>query len=610
MSIAIVTCRAQLGLHAPLVQVEVSLGSGLPAFSIVGLPATVVKESRDRVRAALVNSNFEFPAGRVTVNLSPADIPKRGGRFDLPIALGILLASEQIKLHPTQGHDPGEIEFYGELGLSGELKSVPGMLLAAAHAARAGHQIVVPQANAEEVRVLLVGAARDQEVSRGGGGAGVDGSDDRGADGGRGRGANSGDRGADIGHNRSAGGNSGAGSGRDRSAGGDSGGHQHGAAGGRAGGDVHIGVVAATSGRARRSGPIMYPADHLLSVCAHLDGSVPLPILAPPLPHTVRWVSDAALDLSDVRGQVQAKRALAVAAAGGHSLLMIGPPGAGKSMLAMRLPSLLPPMTEAESLEVAAIASVSGTGFHAGNFGRRPVRTPHHTASAVALVGGGSRARPGEISLAHHGVLFLDELLEYDRRALEALREPLESGVVSIARATYHTQYPAQFQLVAAMNPCPCGRYGDPLGDCRCTLPQIAQYRARVSAPLLERFDIHLEVPRVDFGEFEESALPAENTAAVVARVSRAREIQLARQGKCNARLTDAQIDRICSPDKAGRALLDRAMQAFGFSARSRQRILKLARTIADLSGDATVGESQVSEAVMYRSFDRRQPPP
>jgi len=559
MSIAIVTCRAQLGLHAPLVQVEVSLGSGLPSFSIVGLPATVVKESRDRVRAALANSNFEFPAGRITVNLSPADIPKRGGRFDLPIALGILLASEQIKLHPLQGHDPGEIEFYGELGLSGELKSVPGMLLAAAHAARAGHEIVVPQANAEEVRVLLVGAA-----GRGDSGNGR--RDDGGASEGRG--------GRGDGYHRN----------RDSSA------------------VVH--------GTARRTGPTMYAADHLLAVCAHLNGSAPLPVLQPPPPHTVRWISDAALDLRDVRGQLQAKRALTVAAAGGHSLLMVGPPGSGKSMLAMRLPSLLPPMTEAESLEVAAIASVSGTGFNVGKFGHRPVRTPHHTASAVALVGGGSRARPGEISLAHHGVLFLDELLEYDRRALEALREPLESGVVSIARATYHTQYPAQFQLVAAMNPCPCGRYGDPRGDCRCTLPQIAQYRARVSAPLLERFDIHLEVPRVDLGEFEESALQAESSAVVATRVTRAREIQLGRQGKCNARLTDAQIDRICSPDKAGRALLDRAVKTFGFSARARQRILKLARTVADLKGDATVDVSHVSEAVTYRSLDRRSAPP
>ena len=520
MSIATVVCRAQLGLHAPLVQVEVSLDSGLPAFSIVGLPATVVKESKDRVRAAIVNSNFEFPAGRITINLSPADIPKRGGRFDLPIALGILLASGQVKLDPTCTVEAEDREFYGELGLSGELRSVPGMVLAAAHAARAGHEILVPQANADEVRVLLAGAT------------------------------------------------------------------------------------------GQRTGPVMRAADHLLAVCAHLDGSSPLPILAPPPPYTVRSASDVALDLSDVRGQVQAKRALTVAAAGGHSLLMRGPPGAGKSMLALRLPGLLPPMTEAESLEVAAIASVSGAGFSVGSFGRRPVRTPHHTASAVSLVGGGSIARPGEISLAHHGVLFLDELLEYDRRALEALREPLESGVVSIARATHHTQYPAQFQLIAAMNPCPCGRFGDPLGSCNCSPQQIAHYLGRVSAPLLERFDIHLEVPRVDFSDFDDANLPNETSVSTAARVTRAREIQLARQGKCNARLIDAQINRLCAPDKAGRQILDRAMKTLGFSARSRQRILKLARTIADLSGDATVGVQHVSEAVTYRAFDRRPPPP
>ena len=331
-----------------------------------------------------------------------------------------------------------------------------------------------------------------------------------------------------------------------------------------------------------------------------------MPALPVPSPHTSRWESGSTFDLSDVRGQLQAKRALIIAAAGGHSLLMRGPPGAGKTMIAMRLPGLLPPMTHSEALEVAAIASASGMDFKAGSFGKRPVRTPHHTASAIALIGGGSRARPGEISLAHHGVLFLDELLEYDRRALEALREPLESGVVSIARATYHTQYPAQFQLVAAMNPCPCGRFGDPLGECRCTPAQIAQYRARVSAPLLERFDIHLEVPRVDLSEFDESTLLGERSATVAARVARAREVQLARQGKCNARLVDAQIDHFCSPDKAGRAILDRAMQVLNFSARSRQRILKLARTIADLKGDAQVCEPHVSEAVTFRAFDRR----
>jgi magnesium chelatase family protein len=544
MSIATVICRAQLGLHAPLVQVEVSLGTGLPSFNIVGLPATVVKESKDRVRAAIVNSKFEFPTGRITVNLSPADIPKRGGRFDLPIALGILLASSQLKTSGADGMDVADQEFYGELGLTGELRSVPGMLLAAACAVRDGHQIVVPLGNADEVQVLLARA------------------------------------------NGLAGGNSLEG-GIARP--------EHGAKSGR--GDR----VQPT----RHAQPIMHTADHLLAVCAHLEGGKLLPIISPPPPQNLRWTSDTSLDLSDVRGQVQAKRALTVAAAGGHHLLMMGPPGAGKSMLAMRLPGLLPPMTESEALEVASIASVSGTGFNARNFGRRPVRTPHHTASAVSLIGGGARARPGEISLAHHGVLFLDELLEYDRRALEALREPLESGVVSIARATHHAQYPAQFQLIAAMNPCPCGRQGDPLGECRCTPGQIAQYRARVSAPLLERFDIHLDVPRVDLSEFDQSNLPVENSATAAARVTRAREIQLARQGTCNARLVDVQIDRFCTPDEAGRAILDRSMSAFGFSARVRQRILKVARTIADLSGEDAVGVAHVSEAVMYRGFDR-----
>jgi magnesium chelatase family protein len=537
MSIATVACRAQLGLHAPLVQVEVSLDSGLPNFSIVGLAATVVKESKDRVRAAIVNSNFEFPAGRITINLSPADIPKRGGRFDLPIALGILLASGQVKRDPVSPIDSGHREFYGELGLNGELRSVPGMLLAAAHALRMGHEVVVPEANADEVRLLLSGATEsDCDV--------------------RARGSQ---QDATCGNHR------------------------------------------------RRAGPTLRAANHLLAVCAHIDGSSPLPLL-PPRVASVGNVSDVALELTDVRGQVHAKRALTVAAAGGHSLLMRGPPGVGKSMLAMRLPGLLPPMTEAESLEVAAIASAGGIGFNVGSFGRRPMRTPHHTASAVSLVGGGAIARPGEISLAHHGVLFLDELLEYDRHALEALREPLESGVICISRATHHTQYPAQFQLIAAMNPCPCGRLGDPQGDCGCSPGQIAQYLGRVSAPLLERFDIHLEVPRVDLHDFDESRLPGEPSASIAQRVRRAREMQLARQGRCNARLNDAQVNRLCALDGEGRSILDAAMNQMGFSARSRQRILRLARTIADLSGEATVGARHVSEAVQYRLLDRRPP--
>lgn len=511
MSIATVACRGQLGLHAPLVHVEVSLGAGLPVFSIVGLPATVVKESKERVRAALLNSNFEFPAGRITVNLSPADLPKRGGRFDLPIALGILLASRQVR---AQGFNPGRTEFYGELGLSGELKAVTGMLLAAAHAASAGREVFVPRANAGEVSVLL----------------------------------------------------------------------------------------------RQPSTLIVRAADHLLHVCAHLNGTIPLPPLRAALAPEVGLVSDGVLDLSDVRGQIQAKRALTVAAAGCHSLLMMGPPGAGKSMLARRLPGLLPPMTEAESLEVAAIASVSGAGFSEGMFGRRPVRMPHHTASAVALVGGGSSARPGEISLAHHGVLFLDELLEYDRRALEALREPLESGVVCVARAALQVQYPAQFQLVAAMNPCPCGRFGDLSGTCICTPAEILRYRARISGPLLDRLDIHIEVPRVGIHDLEDRSLRGEGSVATAARVVRAREIQLRRQGVCNARLADAQVDHLCNPDRSGRAVLERAIQQFGMSARARQRILKLSRTIADLSGDVAVSTPHVSEAVTYRSLDRRGP--
>lgn len=521
MSIATVVCRAQLGLHAPLVQVEVSLDCGLPSFSIVGLAATVVKESKDRVRAAIVNSNFEFPAGRITINLSPADIPKRGGRFDLPIALGILIASGQVKVDPASTLDPGHRELYGELGLNGELRSVPGMLQAAAHAARMGHEVIVPEANGDEVRLLL-----------------------------------------------------------------------------------------GTANSRRRNGPTMLAAAHLLAVCAHLDGSNRLSPLIPNVASHTANNSEPELDLKDVRGQVHAKRALTVAAAGGHSLLMRGPPGSGKSMLAMRLPGLLPAMTEAESLEAAAIASASGIGFDVNRFGHRPMRTPHHTASAVSLVGGGSVPRPGEISLAHHGVLFLDELLEYDRRALEALREPLESGVVSISRASHHMQYPAQFQLVAAMNPCPCGRFGDPQGNCDCSPGQIAQYMARVSGPMLERFDIHLEVPRVNLSDFEDAALPSESSRSVATRVKVAREIQMARQGKCNARLSDAQISRLCAPDREGRSILNRSMERMGFSARTRQRILKLARTIADLGGDQTLGARHVSEAVGYRVLDRRPAKP
>ena len=504
-TLARVACRAQIGLHAPLVQVEVSLGPGLPAFSIVGLPATVVKESKERVRAALTNSNFEFPAGHITVNLAPADVPKEGGRFDLPIALGILLASGQ--LIPTL--DPSSIEFYGELGLGGELRPVRGLLVAAANAAVWGHEIVVPRGNAEDARLAAHGPVR--------------------------------------------------------------------------------------------------VADHLLEVCGHLNGSQPLPNYVSrrglaPARSAAPW---SLLDLRDVRGQFQAKRALVIAAAGGHSLLMIGPPGSGKSMLAQRLPGLLPPLSATECVEVASIASVSIIGFDGSGYGRRPFRTPHHTASAPALVGGGRRAIPGEVSLAHHGVLFLDELPEFPRSSLEALREPLESGVVSVSRAAVRAQYPAAFQLVAAMNPCPCGYQGDPLSNCNCTPARVQQYRAKISGPLFERIDMHVEVPRLVADEFGDAVDRGESTSGAAERVVHARQIQLTRQGICNARLADSQVERWCNPDRAAHRILERCMKAFGLSARGRGRVLKIARTIADLDGAEVVGELHVSQAILLRCLDR-----
>src|SRR5438046_398532 len=490
MAVARVACRAQVGLHAPLVHVEVSLASGLPVFCIVGLPAMVVKESKERVRAALLNSHFEFPAGRITVSLAPADLPKEGGRFDLPIALGILLASGQIRAPADTCGTRVAREFYGELGLTGELKPVRGLLLAAAHAQQQGHELVVPRANAAEACVVAPERVR--------------------------------------------------------------------------------------------------AAGHLLEVCGHLSGAAPLPACAPPRGGENRDAPSARgapLDLADVRGQLMPKRALVIAAAGGHSLLMIGPPGSGKSMLAQRLPGLLPPLTRSEALEVAAIAAVSAAGFTPAQLGQRPFRAPHPTAPSAAPVGGGARARPGEISLAHHGVLFLDELPEFERAVLEALREPLETGIVAVSRAALQNEYPAAFQLIAAMNPCPCGRLGDPAGECRCTPAEVRRYRGRISGPLLDRLDMHVEVPRVTAADFDAAAGGGESTAAAATRVALARGVQLERQGRCNARLTDLEVQRWCAADAAGRHLLEETMRRRGLSGRARARLLRLARTIADLEG-------------------------
>jgi magnesium chelatase family protein len=488
-------------MQAPEVTVEVHLANGLPSFTIVGLPDTEVKESKDRVRAALQNARFEFPARRITVNLAPAELPKESGRFDLPIALGILAASEQMP-----ADELGDYEFAGELSLSGELRPIRGALAMTFAMHRAGDTsgrqcaFILPRANADEAALV---------------------------------------------------------------------------------GDAAI-----------------FPADSLLQVCAHFAARGGEARLARHRAST-RTAVPAYPDFAEVKGQGQVKRALEVAAAGGHSVLMVGPPGTGKSMLAARFPGILPPMTDEEALESAAVQSLT-SGFSVSRWKVRPYRAPHHTASGAALVGGGGMPRPGEISLAHRGVLFLDELPEFDRRVLEVLRQPLESGRITISRAARQADFPARFQLMAAMNPCPCGYLGHSSNKCRCTPDMVTRYQDRISGPLLDRIDLQIQVAALAHEDLLRQS-DGEPTHVIAARVERASKTQLARQGKDNNALGAAEIEAHCMPDEAAGQLLRSAMTRLNWSARAYHRVLKVARTIADLAGDMHIGQAHVAEAIQYR---------